>query len=51
MGNDAEALRRELLDEVYAGALSGLGAMLLDADEIQNADMDKLKEIAQRYGR
>lgn len=51
MDNDMEALRRELLDEAYAGVLSGLGAMFLDADEIQNADADELKEIARRYGR
>ena len=36
MERDTEALRRELLDEAYAGAFSGLGAMLLDADEIRN---------------
>lgn len=51
MDNDTEALRRELLDEAYAGALSGLGAMLLDVDEIQKADADELKEVARRYGR
>lgn len=51
MDNDTEALRREILDEAYAGTLSGLGAMLLDVDEIQKADADELKEIARRYGR
>ena len=50
MDSDIEALRRELLNEVYAGGFSGLGAMLLDADEIQNADADELEEIARRYG-
>ena len=49
--NDTEALRRELLDEVYAGAFSGLGAMLLDVDEIRNADPEELEEIARRYGK
>ena len=29
----------------------GLGAMILDADEIQNADGSKLEEIARRYGK
>ena len=51
MERDTEALRRELLDEAYAGAFSGLGAMLLDADEIRNADWDELEEIARRTGR
>ena len=51
MEQDTEALRRELLDEAYAGAFSGLGAMLLDADEIRNADKDELEEIARRTGR
>ena len=36
--DETEALRRELLDEVYAGAFSGLGAMILDAEEIRRAD-------------
>lgn len=40
-----------LLYEAYAGAFSGLGAMLLDTDEIRRADADELKEIARRYGR
>lgn len=37
-------------DEVYAGAFSGLGSMLLDAEEIRNADAEELEEIARRYG-
>lgn len=51
MEQDTEALRKELLDEAYAGAFSGLGAMLLDADEIRNADKNELEEIARRTGR
>lgn len=51
MERDTEALRKELLDEACAGAFSGLGAMILDADEIQNADGAKLEEIARRYGK
>ena len=46
----AEALRQSLLNEVYAGAFSGLPAMLLDEDEIRQADADELEEIARRYG-
>lgn len=51
MERDAEALRGELLEEACAGAFSGLGAMILDADEIRRADEDELEEIARRYGR
>lgn len=51
MERDTEALRKELLDEAYAGAFSGLGAMILDAGEIRNADKEELEEIARRYGR
>lgn len=51
MYDDTEALRRELLDEAYAGAFSGLGAMILDVDEIRNADAEELEEIARRYGK
>ena len=51
MNNDTEALRQELLDEAYAGAFSGLGAMILDADEIRNADAEELEEITRRYSR
>lgn len=50
MYDDTETLRKELLDEACAGAFSGLGAMILDADEIRNADADELEEIARRYG-
>lgn len=51
MDRDTEALREELLEEAYAGAFSGLGAMILDAEEIRNADREELEEIARRYGR
>ena len=47
---DTEELREKLLDEVYAGAFSGLPAMILDADEIQKADSRELEEISARYG-
>ena len=32
---DTESLRKQLLDEAYAGAFSGLGAMLLDEDTLK----------------
>ena len=51
MERETEDLRRELLEEAYAGAFSGLGAMILDADEIRRSDGDELEEIARRYGR
>ena len=47
---DVEKLRRNLLDEIYAGAVSGLGAMILDEDRIRNADEEELREIAKEYG-
>lgn len=52
MTNDqtAEELRKVLLDEIYAGAASGLGAMLLDEPEIRRADPEELEAIARRYG-
>ena len=46
----AEVLRQQLLDEVYAGAFSGLGAMLLDEEEIRRADPEELEELARRCG-
>lgn len=49
--DETESLRKDLLDEAYAGVFSGLGAMILDADEIRNADKDELAEIARRYGK
>ena len=51
MERDTEALRKELLDEACAGAFSGLGAMILDADEIRSANLEELEEIARRYGK
>ena len=47
---DSEELRENLLTDVYAGACSGLGAMLLDEDRIRSADEDELQEIAEQYG-
>ena len=47
---DTESLRKQLLDEAYAGAFSGLGAMLLDEEEIGDADLEELQEVARRQG-
>ena len=40
-----EELRELLLAEVYAGAFSGLGAMLLDEDRIRSAGAEELEEL------
>ena len=45
-----EELRRRLLDEIHAGALAGMGAMLLDEDRIRKAGEEELWEIARQYG-
>ena len=47
---DTEELRKKLLADVYAGAVSGLGAMLLDESRIKNADEEELERIAREYG-
>lgn len=47
---NSEDLRRNLLDDVYAGAAAGLGAMLLDEERIRKADDEELKDIAEKYG-
>lgn len=49
--NDTEALRKKLLDEIYAGAFgSGMPAMLMDEPAVRRADPAELQEIARRYG-
>lgn len=45
-----EQLRKQLLDDIYAGAFSDLPAMLADEDEIKNAGTEELQCIARRYG-
>ena len=47
---NTEELRRRLLEEIYAGAIAGMGAMILDEDRIRRADDKELREIAARYG-
>lgn len=50
INRDAEELRSKLLSEVYAGAVAGMPAMILDASRIRNADADELEKIAKKYG-
>ena len=47
---ETEALRKKLLNEVYAGAFSGMPAMLSDESKIKNASREELLEIARKYG-
>lgn len=47
---DTEELRETLLREIYAGAFSGLPAMLLDEDAIRRAGREELLRIARQYG-
>lgn len=47
---DTEELRSKLLSEVYAGAVSGMPAMILDESRIRNADAEELEKIAKEYG-
>nr|WP_325246219.1 hypothetical protein [uncultured Oscillibacter sp.] len=46
----AEALRQALLDEVWAGAASGLGDMLLDEEKIRRAGPEELEQMARQCG-
>ena len=48
---DIEALRRELLNEIYAGAFGGgIPEMLVDEDRIRRAGAEELIQIARQYG-
>ena len=49
-GQNPDDLRQKLLDDVYAGTFAGMPAMLLEEDEIRNADDGELEEIAKRHG-
>lgn len=51
MYDNIEVLREKLLDEAYADAFAGFGAMILEADNICQADADELEKIARLYGR
>lgn len=45
-----EALRQKLLAEIYAGAGTGLGAMLLDEQRVRQGGREELERIARQYG-
>ena len=45
-----EELRKILTDRIYAAAVAGMPAMILDIDKIQRADSEELREIARRNG-
>ena len=47
---DLEELRAKLLADAYAGAVSGMPAMILDESRIRNADEEELKQIAREHG-
>ena len=47
---DTEQLRQALLNEIYAGAFTGMPAMLALEDEIRTAELVKLIEIADHLG-
>ncbi|MFR5601806.1 MAG: hypothetical protein ACLTKI_05370 [Lachnospiraceae bacterium] len=47
---DEEMLRKTLLEYMYAGAFSGLPAMMLDEDRIRNGSLEELAEIMREYG-
>ena len=44
-----EDLRQRLLDEIWAGACSGLGPMLLDEAAVLRAGPEELETMACRY--
>ena len=47
---NTEDLRRRLLNDVYAGAFSGITAMILDETRIRDAAEEQLIEIVRQYG-
>ena len=47
---NAEELRRSLLEEIYAGAASGLGAMLMAEEKIRQAGPEELADLARQHG-
>ncbi|USF30690.1 hypothetical protein [Clostridium sp. MD294] len=47
---ETEQLRGNILDYIYAGAFSGMSAMILEESEVKNASYEELQTIAERYG-
>ena len=47
---DIDRLRKDLADESYAGGVSGMPAMLVDAWDIERASGEEIVEIARRRG-
>ena len=47
---DYEKLRKDLSEDSYTAAFSGLGASFLDAVDIEKASDEELLEIAKRRG-
>lgn len=47
---EMEELRQKLITHIYAMASSGIKAVLLDLDEIKQAEPEELLKIARRYG-
>ena len=47
---DFEHLRRDLMDDRYAGAFAGMPAMMMEAWEIEDASEEELLELADRDG-
>ena len=45
-----EELRQKLLAEIYAGAGTGLGAMLLDEQRVRQGGREELERIARQHG-
>ena len=46
----AQELRRQLLEDCFAGAASGLEAMLLDEDAVRQAGPEELEALARQHG-
>lgn len=48
---ELDEYRQKLLNEIYAGAFAGgFPAMLLDEEQVLNADERELLQLAERYG-
>lgn len=47
---DYERLRRDLMEDRYAGAFAGMPAMMMEAWEIEDASEEELLELAYQDG-